>query len=219
MIDLLWGIAIGIATNLLSWWILFHLIVPNLRFSQDISKTTTAKIKDDKSGYKYRVKIENSGKRTIIDVELLARLRIKGISKYKTNWHIINIPLSSEGKGYKIPRLLPIKKKLARRHTIRLLINNVNEFKTSLSYPKDFREKAKKEILCLEDLLELGSKASLQIVAFGYDEFSGTKKLFIGEYNRDSIKEGRFDTKGLNIKQLTTNSEVEDIEDESELDE
>jgi hypothetical protein len=220
MAEFLFGFVLGIATNLLSWWILSHLIVPRISFSPQISKTRTHKTQGDQSGYKYRVKIENSGRRAAIDVEIIARLRVKGIGGFpKTNWHIVNIPLSTHGdKSYRIPRILPVKKGLARRHTLRLLINEVEEFRTSLIYPEAIRKKAEEGTLLLEDLLTLGSAANLQILVFAYDEFSGARKLFVSKrYTCGDIKEGPFDRKGLEVKELPTKeqgNEEADLEED-----
>lgn len=219
-IDFLFGIIVGIGTNLLSWWILFHLIVPKTSFSPDISKVSINQSKGDMSGYKYRIKIENSGRRAIIDVRITARLRIRGIGSFpQTNWHIVNIPLSSDGDSYEIPRLLPIRKGMTRRHTLRLLINNANDFQTNSIYPESIRKKAKNSELLLDDLLKLGNKANLQVLAFGYDEFSGTRKLFVSKsYSLADIKEGPFDSMSLNIRDLSDhNKKDEDTDTEDDV--
>ena len=201
MVEILVGIVIGIATNLAAWWFLFHLIVPKLTFSVSISKIPAPKNENERSGFKYRIKIQNSGKRGVIDVDVMARLRIRGISNIsKTNWHVINMPISSEGKVYKIPRILSIKNKSAHTHTLKLLINNVPEIQHNLIYPKKIRDKAKKHTLVLEDLLSLGTESNIQIIAFGYDEFSGTRKIFVSKrYILNDIKVGSFYSKGLEV--------------------
>jgi len=216
MDEFLFGFVLGIATNLLSWWILSHVVVPQISFSPQISKTCAHKTPCDQSGYKYRVKLENSGRRAAIDVEIAARLRVKGMGAFaKTNWLIVNIPLSTHGNSYRIPRILPVKESLARRHTLRLLINEAEEFR-SPTYPEAIRKKAEERTLLLEDLLTLGSAATLQIVVFAYDEFSGARKLFVSkEYTCSDIKEGPFLRKGLEVKELPTKEQ----RDESGLEE
>lgn len=205
MVEFFFGFILGIATNLLTWWILSHLVVPHIRFSPQISKTRANKTQDDRSGYKYRIKIENSGRRAAIDVEIIARLRIKGIGSFpRTNWHIVNIPLNTHGdKSYRIPRILPLKRDFARRHTLQFLVNEAEEFRTNPIYPEPIRKKAERRTLLLEDLLTLGNAANLQVLAFAYDEFSGARKLFVSKpYTCNDIKEGPFTTKGLEVKEL-----------------
>lgn len=205
------GLAAGIATNLFSWWLLFHGIVPKVRFSQHIGKTAYADTGHDKSAYRYRVKFENYGRRAIIDLEVMARLRIKGLDlKNKELWHTFLIPLSPDGNiYYRIPRLMPIgtadrmKSKIrlhAARPINRLYINSAVEHLDRPPYPKDIRKKAKQGILLLEDLLTLGSDATIEVEAFGYDEFSGTRKLFISKlYTIEDVIYGNFEKDGLGI--------------------
>lgn len=199
-ISILIGLLTGILTALIAWWILFHCIIPRIHFSSSISKTPT---QDDKSGYRYRFKLENAGRRSIIDVELMARLRIKGLlADYPNNWEVINIPLGANGRRYKIPRILPIRRRRV-RYIMRLYVNRVDEFREPI-YPEHIRRKAEKQSLLLEDILSLGSQATLQIHAFGYDEFSGARKLFISKfYTIHDIKEGPFEEKGLDVQELT----------------
>jgi hypothetical protein len=50
--------------------------------------------------------------------------------------------------------------------------------------------------LMLEDLLGLGTRASFQVIALGYDEFSGARKLFSSKYyTLDDIREDSFGSK------------------------
>lgn len=214
------GFISGIITNLISWFILFHCITPEINFSPSISKLKTKKTPSNRSRYKYRVKIENSRKRKIIDVEIMARLRFKGLGDFpKTNYKIVYIPLHPNQNIYKIPQLLKSEPGRARRHVLILHVNNVDEFRTNILYPKEFREKAKKAELQLEDLLNLGTKANIQMVAFGYDNFSGTRKVFHSEYKHANIQEGTFGSKGLNVKEVQNEYKPDidiDLEDDND---
>ena len=199
--ELLIGILVGIVTNLIAWWILFHLIVPNLKFSPKISKLTVENSKFDKSGYRYRIKFENSGKRPIIDVDITARLRIKALGKFKHNWQIFYLPLKSDGSSTKsIPKIYPITNQNKLRHIIRLYINSKPEEFDLPVFPDSIRKKIRRQDLTLEDLLDAGSATTLEIQAFGYDQFSGTRKLFQSKrYQLSDIVFGGFDTKGLSV--------------------
>jgi hypothetical protein len=200
--ELILGFILGIITNFVAWWILFHAIVPHIRFSTAISKTSFEATPDDKSGYRYRVKFENAGTRSVIDVEVIARLRIKGLGRYpKTNWQVIDIPVENDRSiSYRIPRIQPVRDGHI-RHTVRFCINSVEEFCENPLYPEPIRKKAENKTLLLEDLLKSGSKATLRVYAFGYDEFSGTRKLFLSkEYTAEDILEGPFDSRGLEVE-------------------
>ncbi len=192
-ISILVGIPIGVLTSFIAWWILFHHVVPVIRFSPHISKTETD---DNKSGYRYRVKFENSGARNILDVELFARLRVKGFPPYPSNWKVIDIPLSRD----RIPRIRPIKKSQS-GSIIRLNLSKA-EFNKAF-YPEDIRQKSEEDSILLEDVMTLGADGTLQIIAFGYDGFSGARKVFESKpYNIDDIKLGPFDEKGLRVDEI-----------------
>ena len=195
------GFLFGIIASLLAWWFQSHLIVPNIQFSQNISKIPSV---DKKSRYKYRIKLENSGKRSVIDIEIMARLRIKGVGDFPNNWRVNYIPLEEMGINYRIP-IITRKKEIKSGHIITFDVNEVVDFKkleTLERYPDNIKRKAKEKTLLLEDVLRLGSEANIRIEAFGFDEFSGARKFFKSEfYTIHNIKEGRFHN-GLDIKQL-----------------
>lgn len=191
---ILLGVAAGLATNLASWWILFHGIAPKIQFSSYISKTPQEPFEENRSGYSYRIKLINSGRRAIIDVEIMARLRILGvIEQRKRNWRAIIIPVKGSA-SYRNPRMSA----LVGDQVLELSLNDVEEFLRLPIYPDEIRRKAEQKTLVLEDLLSLGQRATLQIAAFGYDEFSGARKLFVSKsYTLDDIREGLY--RGLDI--------------------
>ena len=197
LISVFIGIPIGILSSLLAWWILFHRIVPVIRFSPSISKTETD---DNESGYRYRFKLENAGSRTILDVELFAKLRIRGLHpSYPNNWEVIYIPLERD----RIPKIRPVKKSCI-RVIFRLYIDKIDEFNKPI-YPEHLRQKCKENSILLEDIMLLGIDRTLQILAFGYDEFSGARKVFESKlYNLNDIKFGLFDPKGLEVIVVNT---------------
>jgi hypothetical protein len=194
------GVLVGLATNLVSWWILAHYVVPRIEFSQALGKLPSDKNEYDRCGFRYRVKLRNGGRRGIIDVELAATLRIEGLSK-SSNIEVVPIPWNSEGdKRVNITRLPPVKPGIKAARVLRLYINCVDQFRTRSLYPDVFQKKAEERTLTLEDILGLGSKAWLQISAFGYDEFSGARKLFVSKsYNLEDIKQGQFEKTGLAV--------------------
>ena len=194
----IFGFAAGLAINLLSWWILFHHIVPRIEFSSVLSKLPNSIGENDYSGFRYSIKLQNGGRRGIIDVELAATLRIAGLTE---NIEVIQIPWSPDReKRAHIIRLAPIKPGVKAARVLRLFINSVEQFHNRQIYPEDIQRKAEQRALLFEDLLGLGTRAWLEISAFGYDEFSGARKLFVSKsYTLPDIKAGQFQTQGLDV--------------------
>lgn len=70
LISNLIGLFIGLGTSFFSWWVLYHKIVPEVKFADFISKIP----KKTLPGCRYRIKFKNVGKRAILDVHVIARL-------------------------------------------------------------------------------------------------------------------------------------------------
>jgi hypothetical protein len=185
LITNLLGFFIGLLTSFFSWWVLFHWIVPKLEFSKDISKFPAD---DDSSGYSYRIKFLNTGNRSLVDLQVVARLSIKGLT-IPRNWFTIKIPLEWNGDlKAEFPKLSPKTNRI-----VRLFISHAASLKVSSHIPEHIRDKARLGKLTLEDLMALGSSSKLVIWVFGYDEFSGSRKLFKSyDYQSIDIKQGRF---------------------------
>ncbi len=187
-ISLILGIPLGILASLIAWWILFHAVVPKIEFSHDISKSTAI---DSKSGYRYRIKFENTGKRDVLDLEIFARYRIQGIKQETPkNWSIIDLHISKER--------IPIVKKGGNK-IIRIYPEKTKHFENDM-YPDEIQYKKMKLSLTLEDIFKATDNTSLQIVMFGYDSFSGSRKVFESKkYYIKNIKQGLFNKNNLSI--------------------
>lgn len=193
LISILIGVPVGIAGSFIAWWIIYHKIKPVINFSSTISKI---KRNPNSKNYTYRIKFENSGKRAILDLNLIVKLRIKGLNpSFSGNWEVLYIPIDQ----INTPIIKQVKKSRTRT-TITLFLNKAEDF-TKPIYPNNIRKKYLDNNLELEDLFKLGSKVTLQVYGFGYDEFSGVKKLFKSNiYSANDIKEGYFDRAGLEVK-------------------
>lgn len=192
MIELLLGIPLGIFASLVAWWILFHAIVPHIHFSKHIAKDKTD---ETQSGWRYRIKMENAGTRDVVDVELFARLRIRGLKpKFPINWEVL-YPKLAYGR---IPKL-EASRRTGRRIAVRIRVCDIDEFSHNL-LPAEIRDKVCCGTAILEDLMSLGSDSTLQVFAFGYDAFSGTRKVFESPlYRLTDIRRGVFHRKSLNV--------------------
>ncbi|MCS6883616.1 MAG: hypothetical protein NZU74_19995 [Chloroflexaceae bacterium] len=168
------------------------------------------KTEEDKSGYRYKFKIENCGIRNIIDIELTARVSVK----MGRTWNIVYVPLSPDGStSYRIPILLPAKKnKIGRRKILFLYTNSTDILHDWPIFPEEIRRAARNKTLLLDDLMRSGKTAKLEIQAYCYDSFSGSRTLFVSKpYSVSDIVEGPFDRKGLDVlphqpKKMSTDS-------------
>jgi hypothetical protein len=207
---------LGILTNFIVWLILFHVLVPKIKFSPMISRVNTAKTTHDKSGVRYRFKIENAGWRRTVDVELTARLSFRG--KKTGTWNTLYIPLNANGElAWRIPILYPAKRGAARRRPIIFLHpNSAPELSYWTAVPTQVRKKARARRVTLEDLLSLGSAAKLRVQAYCYDSFSGARKVFVShEYTLDSVAHHPFQARSLEIATTSSSTPVLPTDEEA----
>ena len=187
-IAILISVPVGILCSFAAWWILFHYFSPSLAFSNSISRLPAI---DSKSGYKYRFKILNTGKRSIIDLQLRVRLRIRSIDpELPNNTKLIDLPLGTDS----IPRLDSGKSRV-----FRIYPERCDRFATAL-FPEDIVSKSKSSSLTLDDAISIMDNSFITIVVFGYDSFSGARKMFESNpYLIRDIATGKFE--GLGIAQ------------------
>ena len=177
------GVATGLSTSFLSWWVLFHVIVPRIQFSKSISKRKSK----DHAGHDYRVKILNSGRRSIVGVECIARLIIDW--EGKKNWKAFYIPMNPAGeRKTELPKII----KNGNRVLI-LYVSLIQGIRKSGIVPDHIKLAAEEGSLELEAILSLGANAKLKIYVSGYDEFSGARKVFESRfYSYMDIVYGKF---------------------------
>ncbi|WP_461633274.1 hypothetical protein [Labilibaculum euxinus] len=170
LVGILIGLPIGIIASLLAWWLLTHAIVPKVTFAPFLSKIT-----DSKNNFRYRIGFKNSGVRAMIDVQIIFELVIKGFDKtLPTNTSYIQLNL-------KKPKLYKVSKNTRWALTI-----DTKELPKSLAEYKG---------ASLEDLLRI-ENAKARVIIFGYDKYSGTRKMFESQkYIIADIKDEKFDKK------------------------
>lgn len=192
------NILVGILCSFIAWWIVMHLITPKLRFSKAISKINSRHTK----GYDYRIKYENYGRRRIVDLEMTVYLSILGLSKHrKKTWEVVQLELRDEGR---LAYLDPVNKAGWRRFVV-FEVNKTEKFSREI-FPTTIRNKIELGELELEDLLKLGEESFVEILISGYDNYSGSRKVFKSmKFKIGDIKEGYFEPKSLKIKKKITN--------------
>jgi hypothetical protein len=183
VISNLFGVATGLSTSFISWWVLFHAIVPKIQFSNAISKRKSK----DHAGHDYRVKILNSGQRSIVGVECTARLIIDW--EGRKNWKAYYIPMNPSGeRKTELPKITKNGNRV-----LLLYVSLIQSIRKSGMVPNHVKLAAEEGTLELEEILALGSNAKIKIYVSGYDEFSGARKVFESRfYSCIDIVYGRF---------------------------
>lgn len=183
LLFLLLGAFFGVLSSGLFWWVQQHYWAPKLAFSPDISKI---KNPYTNKGWIYRIKMKNIGKRDIIDIKLYVRIYLTYPNS--TNQRVIHLPLVIDSH----PQITKGRSKIIWLKTTRL--HEVAR-KSMPGVPvKNGRNPT------VEEILLFGNKAKIRLYVFGYDAFSGSRKLFKScLYNYSDIIVGRFEKNGLAI--------------------
>src|SRR4051812_8574785 len=95
------GLLVGIISSFISWWILFHVLIPKVVFGEHLRKSPSG---DDASGSKYAFCVANAGRRRLIDVEITARLSVR--EERHKRWTNVILALDwSNDKKVEVPRM------------------------------------------------------------------------------------------------------------------
>ena len=171
------GIIFGVFSSLLAWYILYHLIIPKIVFASGISKVQS---KISSNGYTYKVKLLNTGKRDVIDIDIYVKYKVKGLTNKKNIWNTVELEkrfdkLTYFAKGEN--RILPIFPEKTKRFAEPI-------------FPIEIATKFRNEELMLDDILSLGSDSFIRVYLFGYDKFSGSRRLFLSKkyYLKDLLE-------------------------------
>jgi hypothetical protein len=176
MAMLLAGFVSGILASFIAWFIVQHLFVPSLKFQPQIRRRQTDAVL---CGYQY------CGRRDILDVEFFAKLRVLGIDSARPNlWRAFYIPVDDA----RLPRVPAYAV-----NTVQLLPSSLPATAAS-ALPLALRERLQAQTLTLEQLVGSGRVWTLEVFAFGYDAFSGSRKVAQSvTYKQDSIVDEKID--------------------------
>ncbi len=194
LLEIALSVVLGLATSFAFFYWQFHIAVPRVRFSEKISKLPL-----DDGGYRYRIKYENPGRRAMLEVTLVARLRVPGIRAGRhANIGIATIPM--EGLTPRVPAL----REKTLRPTPELELQKTEFDRT---FPRDLVERAHRGGVSLEELLTFRTGVELFIYLFAFDEFSGSRTMFESKrYNVADIAEGEYVATSLEIERTAATS-------------
>ena len=181
------GFLLGIVGSVLVWWVFAHLLVPRIEFEAMILLRPT----HDTGIPRYMVKVTNTGRRDLVDVLMIAITSIQTL--LGSDLHRAHCRLAFHRTGateHHMPIIRPGK------HRLVTLYPSHSEqicYETSLS--ESIRQAARDRCLDLPTLLgdgaASGRKITLQIFVFGYDRFSGARKLFESKHYELTDVEGQ----------------------------
>lgn len=172
---------LGILASFVVWWLTYHFWKPRVSFSQEIAEYELP----NRESF-FQCVFENTGKRDIIDLEILVRVGIKGYLGTETwAYHTVRSNAS------RVPVLSPGKRRRVRVFDTRDDIEFVD-------LPSKSIREAIESCHSLHDILKLGNEAAVRVHVYGYDSFSGARKHFQSErYTQHSIRKGTF--KGMDV--------------------
>ncbi|MBD0258163.1 MAG: hypothetical protein ICV83_20820, partial [Cytophagales bacterium] len=145
IVNVLISVITGIGASYFVWWITISRFVPKIKFADKIAKVNTD---ENLSGLRYRFKFENSGRRNIIDLEIIVRLRIKGLRKTLPNNNEI-VYLSTSSLEYKKVAILRPVKKENKRAVLEIKVYDCSYFEKNI-FPPNIRALAKEKKLTLD---------------------------------------------------------------------
>jgi len=162
------GIIFGIFSSLLAWYILYHWVIPKIVFASGISKVQSTILSN---GYTYKIKLWNTGKRDVIDIDVYVKYKVKGLTNRKNTWNTVEL----EKRFDKITYLAKGENRI-----LTIFPAKTERFAEPI-FPIEITTKFKNGELMLDDILSLRSDSYIRVYLFGYDKFSGSRRLFLSK--------------------------------------
>lgn len=193
MISQIISFIFGIIASLLVWFLTAHVTQVKIEFPEKIYREVDMY---DKSKHHYNIEVFNVGKRALIDLHMQARISIEGADKKNPKLRCFSL-LNLDHNSCNFP-WLPSKnsedKEWPRMNSGRLIYaiemkHAYQEF-SKIFYEEDIREKAKRKTLQLDDIFNTYPDAAIQFYLFGYDGFTGARKMFKSKYYREADVDG-----------------------------
>ena len=173
------SLVLGALGSYVVWWLLNHKWLPTVRFGPEVCRYSVGQ---DQA--LYVCAFENSGRRNMIDVEVVTRIGIKKFNNSES-W----IYFSIKSNASQIPVIEPSRRALVRVFDERQPPVYIDEPPPSLRTKLDSCKN-------LEEILMLSPAVEIRLHVFGYDSFSGVRHHFASPpYSRKDVRSGRL--KGL----------------------
>ena len=186
MLSNLLSFLLGILASAIVWFITSKVSRVKIEFPIELMGDSDP---CDESKYHYNIEVINKGKGELIDLHMQAKITIKGADKKNPGlscFALLNLDYFCHFPS------LPYrgaKDKFGSRRCSGRLIYAINmdgayeEFK-KIFYTDSIIEKAKNHTLQLDDIFCAYPNAEIQFYLFGYDSFTGARKMYKSKYYR-----------------------------------
>lgn len=187
------GLLGGLCLSFVLWWLLNHYLVPKLEFSEELSRRP---VTYDKQGVRHQFAFKNTGKRSIINIRLKARVRIPLRNKKGTTiLNFFDISLSNN-------EIFEMKPGVMLRMSLDL--HDSSSLNTPL-LDKSITVKVNARELTVDDLFECYPNAVFFVQIIGTDIYSNATKVFNSkQYKKEDVRSGVFTKRSLDIAPLET---------------
>jgi len=169
------SLVLGALGSYVVWWLLNHKWLPTVRFGAEICRYSVGQ-----EQALYVCAFENSGRRKMVDVEVMTRVGVKKFND-SDSW----IYFSIKSNASQVPVIEPGRRALVRVFDERQQPAYIDEPPPSLRAKLD-------SCRTLEDIFMLSAAVEVRLHVFGYDSFSGVRHHFESpSYSRNDIRSGR----------------------------
>ena len=173
--DQLIGFLLGVVGSIVVWWVFAHFLVPSIAFEDRIVLRPG---RGEGAPPRHMIKMYNKGRRDLIDVSFSAIVKIQIDPASEKRWSSCRVAFHKTGEiDHQIP-IVPAR----RNRLLTLYPGYSDQILHDSCYSADIRQAVADRSLGLEALLRDGEarglRVTLRIYMFGFDRFSGARKLF-----------------------------------------
>ncbi len=162
------GLPVGLLTSLL----LLHGVRPKLRWREEIECRPTT---DGQPEDEYAVSFRNAGWRAATDVQVYARMRVRGLRGAK-RWLVFEVPTNNRVIPYVEPSKRPFRRERGRRRVLVLQLRDVRQGDL-LRLPVEVADGIRSGALAIPHVLALGLESELLLDVICSDALSGARHV------------------------------------------